>query len=199
MGRWRSQSATRDFWRTRMAHETVSLLEYAKAQRFVLDAATAWTTQQHAKPNAIRPDASPEELKRNRQRVNEQWARAFQTTCAAWADSAQRQTFEEVWDAYQWRAGEKDEAVYRSVTAALDAGNPDLLSLKDAGFFGRASLAGKLYKNNPPPDITLYDQFERLGEAADGTRRVLAYRETADAPKRTPGKPSISMHWPTGR
>ena len=178
-------SATRDFWRTRMAYESVSLLEYAKAQKFVLDAATAWTAQQHAKPNAIRPDASPEELERNRQRVDEQWAQAFQNTCAAWADSAQRQTFEEVWDTYRWLAGKKDEAVYRSVTAALDADNPDLLSLKDAGFFGRASLAEKLFKRSPPPDIALYDQFERLGEAAEelGEYWLTAKRRTllADA------------------
>ena len=174
-------SATRDFWRTRMAHESVSLLEYAKTQKFVLDEATAWTARHHAKPNAIRPDASPGELERNRQRIDVQWAQAFHNTCAAWADSEQRRTFDEVWDTYRWRARKKDEAVYRAVTAALDAGDLKLLSLKDAGYFGRGSLTAKLYKRNPPPDIPLYDQFERLGEAAEelgeywltGERRTL--------------------------
>ena len=49
---------------------------------------------------------------------------------------------------------------------ALDANDPDLLSLKDAGYFAPTSLANKLYKKNPPPDLPLFACFERLGTAA---------------------------------
>ena len=54
----------------------------------------------------------------------------------------------------------------RAVIEALDANDPGLLSLKDAGYFAPTSLADKLFKKNPPPDIPLFACFERLGAAA---------------------------------
>ena len=69
---------------------------------------------------------------------------------------------------YRWKKGRQDKSVCRAVIEALDANDAELLSLKDAGFFARTSLADKLYKNNPPPDIPLFACFERLGEAAAG-------------------------------
>ena len=160
------ESAARDFWRRRMVQEPVSLLEYAKQQKFVLDEAATWTGQHHAKPSVMRPEADPDGSMQDSRPEREDWAQAFRATHDAWSDPAQRQTFHEVIERYQWKKGSKDDSVCRAVIEALDANDAGLLSLKDAGYFAPMSLANKLFKKNPPPDIPLYACFERLGEAA---------------------------------
>ena len=160
------ESATRDFWRRRMVQEPVVLLEYAKQQKFVLDEAAAWTGRHHAKPGAFRPEADPASAAQTRHNLRAAFARAFSATHDAWLDPAGRRTFDEVVERYRWKSGRKDEAVCAAVIDALDANDADRLSLKDAGYFARASLAEKLYKANPPPEIPLFACFERLGEAA---------------------------------
>ena len=160
------ESATRDFWRRRMVQEPVALLEYAKQQKFVLDEAATWTGQHHAKPSVMRPEADPDGSMQDSRPEREDWAEAFRATHDAWSDPAQRQTFHEVIERYQWKKGSKDDSVCRAVIEALDANDAGLLSLKDAGYFAPMSLANKLFKKNPPPDIPLYACFERLGEAA---------------------------------
>ena len=162
------ESATRDFWRRRMVREPVSLLEYAKQQKFVLDEAAAWTGRHHAKPGVFRPEADSGDSKHRDHALREAWVQAFGATRDAWLDRAQRRTFNDVIERYRWKKGRLDETVLRAVIGALDANDAELLSLKDAGFFARTSLADKLYKANPPPDIPLFDCFERLGEAAAG-------------------------------
>ena len=160
------ESAARDFWRRRMVQEPVALLEYAKQQKFVLDEAATWTGQHHAKPSVMRPEADPDGSMQDSRPEREDWAQAFRATHDAWSDPAQRQTFHEVIERYQWKKGSKDDSVCRAVIEALDANDAGLLSLKDAGYFAPMSLANKLFKKNPPPDIPLYACFERLGEAA---------------------------------
>ncbi len=160
------ESATRDFWRRRMVQEPVALLEYAKQQKFVLDEAATWTGQHHAKPSAVRPEAGSDGSVSSSEPEHEEWAQAFRATHDAWLDPAQRREFDEVIERYQWKKNSKDESVCRAVIDALDANDPDLLSLKDAGYFAPTSLADKLFKKNPPPDIPLFACFERLGAAA---------------------------------
>ena len=165
------ESAARDFWRRRMVQEPVALLEYAKQQKFVLDEAATWAGRQHAKPGVFRPDTDPEGADpggsvQSSQRLRAAWAQAFTATHDAWLDPAQREQFDAVIERYRWKKNRKDEAVCRAVIDALAANDPDLLSLKDAGYFARSSLADKLFKKNPPPDLALYDCFERLGKAA---------------------------------
>ena len=160
------ESATRDFWRRRMVQEPVALLEYAKQQKFVLDEAATWTGQHHAKPSAVRPEAGSDDSVQSSEPEQETWMQAFRATHDAWVDPAQRRTFDEVIEHYQWKKNRKDESVCRAVIEALDANDPGLLSLKDAGYFAPTSLADKLFKKNPPPDIPLFACFERLGAAA---------------------------------
>ena len=160
------ESATRDFWRQRMVQEPVALLEYAKQQKFVLDEAATWTGQHHAKPSVMRPEAAPDGSKQDSRPEREAWAQAFTATHDAWLDPTQSRTFHEVIERYQWKKNRKDESVCRAVIEALEANDPGLLPLKDAGYFAPTSLADKLFKKNPPPDIPLYACFERLGEAA---------------------------------
>ena len=160
------ESATRDFWRRRMVQEPVALLEYAKQQKFVLDEAATWTGQHHAKPSVMRPEADPDGSEQDSRPEREAWVQAFRATHDAWLDPAQRRTFDEVIERYQWKKNRKDESVCRAVIDALDANDPGLLSLKDAGYFAPTSLADKLFKKNPPPDIPLFACFERLGAAA---------------------------------
>ena len=160
------ESATRDFWRRRMVQEPVALLEYAKQQKFVLDEAATWTGQHHAKPNAVRPEAGSDGSVSSSEPEHEEWAQAFRATHDAWLDPAQRREFDEVIERYQWKKNSKDESVCRALIEALDANDPGLLSLKDAGYFAPTSLANKLFKKNPPPDIPLFAGFERLGTAA---------------------------------
>ena len=160
------ESATRDFWRRRMVQEPVTLLEYAKEHKFVLDEAAAWTGRHHAKPGVFRPEADAAGAARSRQGLRDGFARAFSATREAWLDPAQQRTFGEVLNHYTWRKGAKDEAVCKAVIDALDAGDADRLSLKDAGYFAPASLAKKLFAKNPPPDIPLFACFERLRAAA---------------------------------
>ncbi len=162
------ESAARDFWRRRMVQEPVSLLEYAKQQKFVLDEAATWTGQHHAKPSVMRPEAAPDGSKQDSRPEREAWVQAFTATHDAWLDLAQRRTFHEVIERYQWKKNSKDESVCRAVIDALEANDPGLLPLKDAGYFAPTSLADKLFKKNPPPDIRLYACFERLGAAAMG-------------------------------
>ena len=160
------ESATRDFWRRRMVQEPVSLLEYAKQQKFVLDEAAAWTGQHHAKPRAVRPAAGPGGSEQDSQPERAAWEQAFRATHDAWNDPAERRTFDEVIVRYRWKKNRKDEAVCRAVIDALDANDAALLSLRDAGYFAPTSLADKLFKKNPPPDTPLFACFERLGKAA---------------------------------
>ena len=160
------ESAARDFWRRRMVQEPVALLEYAKQQKFVLDEAATWTGQHHAKPSAVRPEAGSDGSVSSSEPEHEEWAQAFRATHDAWLDPAQRREFDEVIERYQWKKNSKDESVCRALIEALDANDPGLLSLKDAGYFAPTSLANKLFKKNPPPDIPLFAGFERLGIAA---------------------------------
>ena len=160
------ESATRDFWRRRMVREPVALLEYARQQRFVIDEAAAWTGRHHARPGVIRPAADSEASERSGAANRAEWLQAFRAAHDAWVDPAQQRTFHEVMAHYRWKKGRKDEVVCRAVIDALDANDADLLPLKDAGYFAPASLADKLYKNNPPPEIPLFTCFERLGKAA---------------------------------
>ena len=161
------ESATRDFWRRRMVLEPVALLEYAKQQKFLLDEAAAWTGRLHAKPGTVRPDSRRADSVQSG-RPEQAWAQAFRATHDAWLDPVQRRKFHEVIEDYRWKKNRKDETVCRKVIDAFDANDPDLLSLKDAGYFAPTSLAGRLYnfKKNPPPDIPLFACFERLGNAA---------------------------------
>ena len=160
------ESAARDFWRRRMVQEPVALLEYAKQQKFVLDEAATWTGRHHARPGVFRPESDPGGSVQSSQRLREAWVQAFSATHDAWVDPAQRRTFDEVLERYQWRTKTKDETVCQAVVDALDANDADLLSLKNAGFFAPTSLTKKLYQRNPPPDILLFACFERLGKAA---------------------------------
>ena len=160
------ESATRDFWRRHMVREPVALLEYAKQQKFVLDEAAAWAGRHHAKPGVFRPEEDSVGSVAGDQELHEAWVRAFGATRDAWVDPAQRRTFDDVMERYRWKKGRQDEAVCRAVIEALDANDAERLSLNDAGFFARCALADKLYKTNPPPDIPLFDCFERLGGAA---------------------------------
>ena len=160
------ESAARDFWRRRMVQEPVFLLEYAKQQKFVLDEAATWTGQHYAKPSVMRPEAGPDGSVQSSQPELEEWAQAFRATHDAWLDPTQRQKFHEVIERYRWKKNSRDETVCKAVIDALDANDPDLLSLKDAGYFAPTSLANKLYKKNPPPDLPLFACFERLGTAA---------------------------------
>ena len=160
------ESAVRDFWRRRMVQEPVVLLEYAKQQKFVLDEAATWTGQHYAKPSAVRPAADPDGTAESSRPTHEAWEQAFGATHAAWLDPAQRRKFHEVVECYRWKKNRKDEAVCRAVTDALDANDSGLLSLKDAGYFAPSSLADKLFRKNPPPDVPLFACFERLGRAA---------------------------------
>ena len=160
------ESATRDFWRRRMVQEPVALLEYAKQQKFVLDEAATWTGQHHAKPSFVRPEAGSDGSVQSSEPEYEAWAQAFRATHDAWLDPAQCRTFHEVMERYQWKKNRKDESVCRAVIDALDADDPGLLSLKNAGYFAPTALADKLFKKNPPPDIPLFACFERLGAAA---------------------------------
>ena len=182
------ESATRDFWRRRMVHEPVALLEYAKQHKFVLDEAAAWTGRHHAQPGVFRPEADPSRPVDSDQGRREAWMQAFRATRDAWADPAQRRTFDEVMERYTWRKNGKDEAACRAVVDALNANDAALLSLKDAAYIAPSSLAKKLYAKNPPPDTPLFTCFERLGEAAaelgeswlSGRRRSLL-EDTRDA------------------
>ena len=160
------ESATRDFWRRRMVQEPVALLEYAKQQKFVLDEAATWTGQHHAKPSFVRPEAGSDGSVQSSEPEYEAWAQAFRATHDAWLDPAQCRTFHEVMERYQWKKNRKDESVCRAVIDALDADDPGLLSLKNAGYFAPTALADKLFKKNPPPNIPLFACFERLGAAA---------------------------------
>ena len=159
------ESATRDFWRRRMVQEPVALLEYAKQQKFLLDEAAAWTGRLHAKPGAVRPDSGPADSMQG-SRPEQAWAQAFRGTHDAWLDPVQHRQFHEVIERYRWKKNRKDESVCRAVIDALDANDRDLLSLKDAGYFAPTSLANRLFRKNPPPDIPLFACFERLGNAA---------------------------------
>ena len=158
------ESATRDFWRRRMVQEPTALLEYARQQKFLLDEAAAWTARLHAKPGAVRPDSGPDSKQSSR--PEQEWAQAFRATHDAWLDPVQQRQFHEVVDRYRWKKNRKDDAVCRAVIDAFDANDPDLLSLKDAGYFAPTSLASRLFKKNPPPDIPLFACFQRLGDAA---------------------------------
>ena len=160
------ESATRDYWRRRMVHEPVVLLEYAKQRKFVLDEASSWTGQHYAKPSAVRPAAAPDGSAASSRPEHEAWARAFAATRDAWLDPAQRRKFREVMERYRWKKNRKDEAVCRAVIGALDANDSGLLSLQDAGYFAPSALADKLFRKNPPPDVPLFACFERLGRAA---------------------------------
>ena len=159
------ESATRDFWRRRMVHEPVALLEYAKQQKFLLDEAAAWTGRLHAKPGAIRPGSGRADSVQSG-RPEQAWAHAFRAAHDAWLDPVQRRKFHEVIEDYRWKKNRKDETVCRKVIDAFDANDPDLLSLKDAGYFAPTSLANRLFRKNPPPNIPLFACFERLGNAA---------------------------------
>ena len=162
------ESATRDFWRCGMVDEPVSLLEYAKAGKFLPDEGAHWAGQQVAKSSTVRPAMTAAEFTDEFSRRRDGWHHRFQAVREAWTDPAQHDAFLEVWDsaAYRWKAGQKDEAVFDAVCASLDANQPDLLPLAGAGYFGRASLTEMLYKRTPPPDAPLFDHFERFGTAA---------------------------------
>ena len=160
------ESATRDFWRRRMVQEPVSLLEYAKQQKFVLDEAAAWTGRHHAQPGVFRPEANPGASEHGDRALHDAWTHAFRAARDAWVDPAQRGTFDDVMERYRWRKNGKDEAACRAVIEALDTDDAGLLSLRDAAYIAPSSLAKKLYVKNPPPDTLLFTCFERLGEAA---------------------------------
>ena len=160
------ESATRDFWRRCMVQEPVALLEYANQQKFVLDEAAVWTGRHHAKPGVFRPEAAAAGAAQTRRNLREAFARAFDATCEAWGDPVQHRKFVEVVDHFRWKSKRKDEAACAAVAGALDAHDADRLSLKDAGYFARASLADRLYKANQPPDIPLFACFDRLATAA---------------------------------
>jgi len=160
------ESATRDFWRRRMVQEPVALLEYAKQQKFTLDEASAWAGRHHAKPSLVLPEADLDGSAPGSSPLHEAWVLAFRATHDAWRDPAQRQEFDQVVTDYSWRANRKDETVCDAVIDALEANDPDRLSLRDAGYFAPTSLADRLYRRNPPPEIPLFACFERLGNAA---------------------------------
>ena len=162
------ESATRDFWRQEMAGEPVSLLEYAKARKFLLDDSADWAGQELARSSAVRPAIGDAEFAQQWAERRDAWHDAFKVAHEAWNDPKQYDAFAQVWDSasYRWKARQKDEAVFDAVTSAFDANKPDLLPLAAAGFFGRGSLTDKLYKKTPPPDTPLFDHFERLGAAA---------------------------------
>ena len=167
-GALEAESATRDFWRREMAGEPVSLLEYAKASKFLLDEGADWAGQELASSSAVRPDMGGAEFTQQWAERRDAWHAAFKAVHEAWNHPEQYEAFTEVWDSasYRWKAGQKDEAIFEAVTSALNANNPDLLPLAEAGYFGRESLARKLYKRTPPPGTPLFDHFERLGAAA---------------------------------
>ena len=162
------ESATRDFWRREIAGEPVSLLEYAKVRKFLLDEGADWTGQELARSSAVRPAIGDAEFAQQWAERREAWHETFKDVHEAWNDPEQYEAFAEVWDSasYRWKARQKDEAVFTAVTSALDADKPDLLPLAGAGYFGRKSLTEKLYKKTPPPDTPLFDHFERLGATA---------------------------------
>ena len=124
-----------------MVQEPVALLEYAKQQKFLLDEAAAWTGRLHAKPGAVRPDSGPADSMQG-SRPEQAWAQAFRATHDAWLDPVQHRQFHEVIERYRWKKNRKDESVCRAMIDALDANDPDLLSLKDAGYFC-ANVAGQ--------------------------------------------------------
>ncbi len=155
----------RDFWRRRMAEESIPLLEYARSRNFVPDEDTiAWVAGHYAQQQDIRgagtPEAFPEELRSQRNK----WRAAVRSAAAAWSRSDQRSTFLTVVDKYKWRKGQKDESRIKTLIDAFDAGASEKLTPDHAGFFGRTSLASRLYQKNPPPNIELFDRFERVGE-----------------------------------
>ena len=166
------ESATRDFWRREMAGEPVSLLEYAKAGRFLLDECADWAGQELARSRAVRPAMCDAEFARHWAERRVAWQDAFNAVRAAWIDSKQRRALLDFWEseAYRWRTTKgksaKDQSVFDAMTAALDANDPALLALSIAGYFGRASLTAKLYQKTPPPDTPPFDVLDMLAGAA---------------------------------
>ncbi len=167
------ESATRDFWRREMAGEPVSLLEYAKASKFLLDEGADWAGQELARSSAVRPAMNDAEFARDWAEQRDAWQDAFDAVRAAWIDSKQRRALLDFWEseAYRWRIAKgksvKDQGAFDAMTAALDANDPALLPLSTAGYFGRASLTAKLYQKTPPPDTPPFDELDRLADAAN--------------------------------
>ena len=166
------ESATRDFWRREMAGEPVSLLEYAKASKFLPDGGADWAGQELARSSALRPAMSDAAFVQQWAERRDAWQAAFTAVAAAWVDSTQRRALLDFWEsqAYRWRTSKgqsaKDQAAFDAMAAALDADDPGLLPLAAARYFGRASLTAKLYQRTPPPDTPPFDELDRLADAA---------------------------------
>ena len=168
------ESATRDFWRQEMAGEPVELLEFAKARKFLLDQSAAWTGQALARSSALRPAMSAAKFAREWAKRRETWHDAFKAVRADWIAPRQGTALLRFWesDAHNWRKSKgksvKDQAALDALTAALDADEPDLLSLGTAAYFGRKSLTAQLFKKTPPPDTPPFDRLDHLaGSAAE--------------------------------
>ena len=168
-------AALRDFWRESMADEPEPLLELAKDQEFGLDDLNVWVAKHHAKPSRIRNGLAADEYEQRYRANHDAWLEAFQSTRTAWNDSYQRTQFLAALEQLDWYSGvsEVNRRVQVPVSAALEANDPQLLPLNEAGYFGRETLAAKLMKKSRPlPNIPLYDHFTGLGMAADRLGQV---------------------------
>ena len=166
-------AATGDFWRQHVVDEPVTLLEYAKAEKFVLDEkVTAWVRAHHAKQHDIRGVDPAEDFAQAFHSKHSEWSEEIRSTRSAWTDRAQRERFLEISDPARWKKNDRDPRRTRTLVDAFDAGVPELLAPNYAGFFARGALDSKLYKGDSAPPDSLYDCFERLGKVGDEYGRL---------------------------
>ena len=160
------RAAVRDYWRRHIVSAPTPLIEYASNEKFTLGDATRWVQGFHAKPALdVRGDdgsASGELLRF----THAAWLAAFAETRRVWREHGQG--FLQALDALRWNRNSqaKMKRVREAAKKAFANDDPSALPLEVAGYLGGLSLPRLLRQGQALPCSPLFEQFDRLGEAA---------------------------------